>query len=153
MTDFADLTDERLLVLSELAAGNGAPLAKHLESGGDLSDDLRAVLIKYLRGELRLSRGNRRTYAQFMKEDKIRDRLKALQFRFAVMRGSRGAYSRAIEAYLEIDPSVGEETVRKYAKRGLLSKAILDAIDLAMQEASEGNGVSKSLNADPDLRG
>lgn len=136
MTDFADLTDQRLNIVVELAAGNGEPLARWLENGGDLKDDQRAVLIKYLRKELTLKRGNRRTFSDDVKIRKMRTTLQNLQREFAIKFGSYRSYSRALDAYHAMHPDVPFESIRKIAKRGLLSKAYLDAIDQA-REASE----------------
>lgn len=120
---------ERMTIVSELAAGNGEPLARHLAANGELYDDQREVLIKYLRGELKLRRGNRRTYAGEMKANAIRERLQMLRVHFAMVYGSRGSYRRALDAHLELDPSVGMDTLIKYAKEGLTPKSKLDMID------------------------
>lgn len=137
MTNFSELTDEHLNILSELAAGNGDPLASYLEAGGDLTKDQRAVLIRYLRRELILKRGNRRTFSQDRRVQTIREQLQALQWRFAFEFGSRGSYRRALEAYHAMNPTIEYETLRSYAKRGLLPKAHLDAIDRAREDASK----------------
>lgn len=134
MTDFAQFTEERLIIVTELAAGNGAPLAKHLDDGGELYPDQRAWLIKYLRKELGLKRGNRSTWVQKMRDSQIRFRLCALQRKEAMLHGSRGSYRRAIDAHLALDPSVHFETLRKHAKRGLLTRGELDVIDKIRDE-------------------
>jgi hypothetical protein len=95
VTDFADLTDERLEILSELAAGNAEPLARYLEAGGELHADQRSLLVKYLRRELSLKRGNRRTYSDNRRVAEIRHALQSLQRRFAIEFGSRGSYPHA----------------------------------------------------------
>ena len=137
MTDFADLTNERINIVAELAAGNGAPLATYLEAGGELRPDQREVLIKYLRKELKLHRGNRRTFSQSERVEGIRTALKSLQLRFATEFGSRGSYRRALDAYSALHPEIAFETLREYAKRGLLSRAQLDAIDRAREAAAK----------------
>jgi hypothetical protein len=129
MTDLDTLTEERLAIVTELAAGNGGPLASHLETGGALYDDQRLVLIKYLRKELDLKRGNRRTFAQERREGSIVLQLRALQRRSAALHGSWGSYRRALDDHLKLDPSVGIETLKKYAKAGLVSREELDLID------------------------
>lgn len=134
MTDLAELHYDRLIIVTELAAGNGEQLARHLEAGGELHDDQREVLVKYLRGELKLKRGNRRTYAQESRVRLIRMRLRALRRHFAMVHGSVGSYRRALDAHLELDPTVGMESLRKYAREGLLAKDELELIDRIRSE-------------------
>jgi hypothetical protein len=117
--DLAQLTEDRLRIVGELRDGNPFPLANYLARGGELHDDQREALIKYLRGEFPRSRGNVRRFSQQWNELKIRQRVIALQWHFALTEGGRGSFRKALEAYLAEDNRVSLETLRKYVKRGI----------------------------------
>lgn len=137
MTDLADLTEERLNIVVELEAGNPLPLAKWLEGGGELKDDHRALLIRFLRGGIKRKRGNRRTFSDDANAREVRTALQDLQRHFAIQFGSYRSYTRAIEAYQAMHPEMSAEKIKSYAKHGLLSKAYLESIDRARGEAKE----------------
>lgn len=119
MTDLAQLTYGRLFIVGSLRDGNPLPLANHLAAGGELYDDQREALVKYLRNEYPRSRGNVRTFAQHWRELEIRQRVIALQWHFALTEGSRGSFRKALEAYCDEDRGVSLESLRKYVKRGI----------------------------------
>ena len=135
MTDFADLTDERINIVAELSAGNAGPLATWLEKGGELTADQRSLLVKFLRGEVKRTRGNRRTYSDNANAQNIRLALQGLQRDFAIKFGSYGSYTRALEAYHAMHPEMEYEKIRGFAKRGLWPKSYLEAIDRAREAA------------------
>lgn len=134
--DLSQFSDERLNIVYELAAGNGEPLARHLEAGGELFEEQRETLIKYLRKEVKVKRGNRRTYSQIKRDNSMHFKLCALQWNFALRFGAYKSYTRAIDAYAEMHPEIGRETIRKCASGGLLKQAWLDALDRAHKEAT-----------------
>ena len=136
MTDFALFSDERLTIVTELAAGNGAPLATHLEAGGALDAHMRDLLIKLLRNEIELKRGNRRTWKDEMRKTSIRTALCGIQMREALLHGSYGSHKRTLERYLEADPTMKIDRLRKLAKRGLLTRPVLDSIDRVRAETA-----------------
>lgn len=118
MTDLAQLSNERIRIVGALHDGDGKPLADHLDGGGELFEDQREALIKYLRGELPLKRrrGRPRTFAQKQREISIRYNIRFLQRDFAMRDGSRGSLQKAYEAYLDHDPTIGPETLRNYVE-------------------------------------
>lgn len=140
--DLIQFTKERFLIVGALRDGDPKPLAGHLAAGGELHDDQREALIKYLRGEYRRKRGNPHTAAQHWKVLEIRQKVIALQSHFALLYGSRGSLRRALEAYLEHNPDIGEESLKSYVKRGI-PKEWLQMIDEVRSEVLERISESK----------
>jgi hypothetical protein len=128
MVDLAHFSKERLLIVASLKEGNPDPLATHLAAGGELFGDQREALVKYLRREFPRRPGNQRTFAQHWSELEIRQRVIALQWHFAINEGKRGSLRKALDAYLEQNPKVQPDSLRKYVKKGI-PKGTLDCVD------------------------
>lgn len=150
-TDLADLTEERIRLFADTKDGNLETLARYLEAGGELHDDLRELVVLHLRGELRFSPGGRRTYAQKVVERGAQQAVRAYQRYYAAVHGSWGSRTRAMKDYLELNLQATPETLKKYLKRagGTVSKHELKLIDqsrakalaeIAAEQAAEKKG-------------
>lgn len=109
-------------------SGDIEPLAKHIETGGNLDGQTRKFLAAFLRGEIKYSR---RKFSQRMKELQVVFEVRNLQKYYAGVNGSRGSRNRAIVHYLESHDEMKEDTLKDYLKRngGTLSKSHLALID------------------------
>ena len=81
-------------------SGNSEPLARHIEAGGNLGPQSRRTLVRILRGELRFSRGARRTYAQALADMRVTEEVRGFQRHFAIRHGWRGSRASAIRRRL-----------------------------------------------------
>jgi hypothetical protein len=129
-------------MVDALHDGNALLIADFLEAGGSLTDYERDMLVKFLRGDLKRGRGNRRKYAQVAAERGVRLAVMALQQKEAIRSGVAGSLARAIDAYLERHASdektLDKQTVEKHAAGGL-SATWLRSIEDARQRFFEEN--------------
>jgi hypothetical protein len=101
-----------------------------------LDEEMRAVLLAILRGDLRFGKGNRRTFAQMQ-----RDRDAALDITLAIIAGLSPAQAR--EAWLDANPNVSAETLK-----GMLRRAARERI--GRREAGGWVKMLKSVFEAPD---
>lgn len=52
-------------------SGELEPLAKYLEDGGYMTEEIQEFLVAYLRGEIKWKRGNKRTYSQVVRDKRL----------------------------------------------------------------------------------
>ena len=117
-------------------SGDFERLARHIENGGEVDDEMRAVLVAILRKELRFPRGIRRGFAQIQT-----DRDAALYIRQAKMAGL--PRSKAIESWLDANPNMSAATLKKMLQRAARDRN---------QRKGEGSllGIIKSAFSSPD---
>ncbi|HDR28859.1 hypothetical protein [Rhodovulum sp.] len=106
MVDFAIID-----ILWRAMDGEVEPMAKHIEAGGDLPPDFRAFLAAHLRNELPKRPGNKRTFSQVQMEAGI-----VSQIRYIMRIMGCSAY-KAQKLYLQMHPSMNEETLKTYWKK------------------------------------
>lgn len=108
MTNFATKADT---ALRHAMSGNLNALASYLESGGEVSHEIRDFLVSYLRKGLNFGPGNRRTYAQVSMELGIISDITTAMRHFGISR------YKATKVYLAINPHLNEETIKSYLKK------------------------------------
>lgn len=105
--EFSDSLD----VFNRAQAGEFEPFAKYIERGYALNGEMRLWLAAFLRGELKWKKGNRRTMGQMSADIRV---LKVIE---NLMSENGGKQRRAIDSYLDENPNVNIETLRKQLKR------------------------------------
>lgn len=97
--------------LEDARIGHFEPLAKHLENGGEVDALTRQFLAAYLRGEIKFPRGQRRMPAKVQQDIQFAIRVDA------IMLWKRCNRSRAIKIFLDLNPTVNEETLKSALAR------------------------------------
>lgn len=112
-------------------SGEFEPLAKHLESGAELTLCMREFLAAHLRGEVRFNRGRRATFAQEQLDRQVSDDVKLYGELLNVTAGE------ARDRYLDAHPNMNPETLRSILKRHRAGKP-REARRLARVRSSKG---------------
>ncbi len=102
----------RLDVFTRAQAGELEPLAAFLEEGYQLDPNLREWLVAYLRGKIKWPPGKRISVDQIKADVQLAIEIKRLIEKYDFKQ------SDAISLYLDNNPDVNSETLKKQLKRG-----------------------------------
>jgi len=91
-------------------SGELETLAKYLEEGGYITEEIVEFLVLYLRGEINLKRGNKRTYSQYMRDQHL-----ALEV-WSISLGDSISIGKALDIYSR-KHDVNYETAKSAYKR------------------------------------
>ena len=91
-------------------SGELETLAKYLEEGGYITEEIVEFLVLYLRGEIKPKRGNKRTYSQY-----VRDQHLALEV-WCISSHDNISIGKALEIYSKMY-DVNYETAKSAYKR------------------------------------
>jgi hypothetical protein len=103
-------------------------LADVIEAGYNLDETTRKFLAKYLRGEVKFSRGNRRTFAAKMEDARVLSLVRRLEEnegevkRAANRLGLKYKRRGSNRLYLDLFPNVNSDTLRSQLKRARAEK-------------------------------
>ncbi len=96
--------------------GDFEPLAKHIEAGGELNEEMRGVLVAILRGSLRFAKGHRRTFAQIQL-----DRDAALDISSYMLAGL--SRPQAVRTWLDANPNLNAAILKEMLRRAVRDRA------------------------------